>query len=71
MAANPNPSNVSLTLHGVTDGTATEVFNGGAELVAQQDGVVLTLEPTGTSGWIFQKADNVMVQLQARAAHES
>jgi hypothetical protein len=58
MAANPNQSNASLVLQGVTGGMATEVLNGGASLVAQSGGgggLVLTLEPMGTSAWVFQQ----------------
>lgn len=57
MAVNPNQANASLVLEGVTGGTAREVLNGGAELAALpgQGGVVLTLEPTGTSAWIFEQ----------------
>jgi hypothetical protein len=64
MAANPNQSNVSLVLQGVTGGTATEVLNGGASLVPQSGsggGLVLTLEPMGTSAWIFQQAGALTV----------
>ena len=59
MAANANPSNVSLVLQGVTDGTVKEILNGGADLVAQGHNVVLTLEATGTTAWIFQQASGV------------
>jgi hypothetical protein len=54
LVANPNPSNTSILLEGVTGGTATQLFNGGGDLVVQNDGVVLRLEGIGTAGWIFQ-----------------
>ncbi|KAF8591756.1 hypothetical protein K439DRAFT_792186 [Ramaria rubella] len=58
MAANPTASNVSLVLQGVTSGTAREVLNGGANLAIQNNQVILTLGPTGTTGWIFQPAND-------------
>ena len=59
IAANPNQLNATLVLQGIANGTAREVLNGGAERVEQNGAVILTLEPTGTSAWVFLQVSSI------------